>query len=244
MAGGRLSRVRRWFALLLVAVVCVAALGVAAFVQTAEGRLATLPAQVRAAVAAHHDQYLPLSAVPIGLQHAVIAVEDRSFYTNSGISLEGLARAAWVDLTTHSFAEGGSTITQELVRDQLLGNQKTLKRKLTEVAYALLAARRFSKAQVLDMFLNQAYFGHGAYGVQAAAKTYFALRPMDLDLAQEALLAGLLQAPADLDPLLYRNEALARQAVVLQAMVESGYISRAQAEAAAKAPLLLVPSSG
>jgi membrane peptidoglycan carboxypeptidase len=226
----------------LAAALLVAVWAVAAFLQAAEARLAALPAQIRAEAAARGDPYVPLADIPPDLQHAVVAVEDRSFYTNWGISLEGLVRAAWVDLVERRFAQGGSTITQELVRDQLLGPQKTVGRKLLEIAYALLAARRFPKPLVLEMFLNQAYFGHGAYGVAAAARTYFGLRPRDLSLGQDALLAGLLQAPTDLDPLVHPQAALARQAVVLAAMVDAGYLTPAQAQAAARQPLLLLPA--
>ncbi len=214
----------------------------ASFVQTAETRLAAMPAHIRAEAAARGDPFLPLPAIPVGVQHAVIAVEDQTFYTNMGISIEGLARAAVVDLLTHSLAQGGSTITQELVRDQLLGQQKTMSRKLTEIAYALLLTRRLPKAEILDLFLNQAYFGHQAWGIYAASEAYFGLPPADLTLAQESLLAGLLQAPSLLDPLVHPQAAAARQAVVLQAMVSVHYITQAEANAAARAPLGLLPS--
>jgi membrane peptidoglycan carboxypeptidase len=230
-----------WLA--VAAAVLVLAWWSASFAQTAETRLAGLPAHIHAETAARGDPFLPLSAIPLGMQRAVIAVEDQTFYTNMGISVEGLARAAVVDLLTHTFAQGGSTITQELVRDQLLGDQKTVSRKLTEIAYALLLTRRLSKPEILELFFNQAYFGHQAWGIYAAAKTYFGLPPEDLDLAQESLLAGLLQAPTDLDPLVHLQAAVARQAVVLQAMVNANYITQAEAEAAAHAPLGLLPPS-
>ncbi len=216
----------------------------AAFAQTGETRLATLPSKIHAETAARGDPFLPLSAIPLGMQRAVIAIEDQTFYTNLGISFEGVARAAVVDLLTHTYAQGGSTITQELVRDQLLGDQKTLSRKLTEISYALLLTRRLPKPEILDLFLNQAYFGHQAWGVYAASHTYFGLPPDDLTLAQEALLAGLLQAPTYLDPFAHLQAAIARQAVVLQAMVSVNYITQAEAEAAAHAPLGLLPSGG
>ena len=240
--GGAEATLRRYLLLIAAAALVVLAWWAAAFVQTAEAQLAALPAQVRAEAAARHVPYLPLAAIPPGLQHAVIAVEDQTFYTNSGISIEGVARAALVDLVTRTYAQGGSTITQELVRDQLLGDQKTVSRKLTEIAYALLLTRRLPKSTILELFLNQAYFGQQAWGAYAAAEAYFGLRPQDLDLAQEALLAGLLQAPTNLDPFVNPQGAIARQAVVLQAMVNANYISQAQAQGAARAPLGLLPS--
>ena len=215
--------------------------GAAAFVQRAEMRIAGLPARVDAELAAHGQPFVHLSQLPPALVEATVAVEDRSFWSNPGISLEGIARSALVDVASQSFAEGGSTITQQLIRDQLLGYQKTLTRKLTEMAYAVLATRRFPKRTILTLYLNEVNYGSGAFGIAAAAQTYFAVPAADLSLAQCTLLAGLPQDPAGLDPFRHPRAARRRQQAVLQAMVAVGDLSASQAAAAAAAPLSLLP---
>lgn len=225
-------------------VVAIAVLGLVlwsvAFVRRAEQRLASLPAMVHQELAAEGSRYVPLGAIPLSLQEATVSVEDRSFWTNIGISFEGIGRAAVVDISTWSFAQGGSTITQELIRDQLLSLRKTIGRKLTGIMYALLLTQRMSKATILTLYLNEVNYGAGAFGVEAAAKTYFGLAPEQLDLAQSALLAGLPQDPAGLNPLVHLQAARERQRVVLAAMVSTGDISTSAAHAAATAPLGLV----
>jgi membrane peptidoglycan carboxypeptidase len=213
----------------------------AVFVHQAELRLATLPARVQTQLAAEGSYYVPLDQIPRTLQEATVSIEDRSFWTNIGISFEGIGRAALVDLQTHSFAQGGSTITQELIRDQLLSLRKTIGRKITGSLYAILLTQRMSKAEILGLYLNEVDYGGGAFGVAAAADTYFHLRAQQLDLAQSALLAGLPQDPQGLDPLVHYQDAKARQWIVLQAMVATGALSSAQAHAAYRAPLGLVP---
>lgn len=212
------------------------------FVHTAEVRLGQIPGMVRADLAERGSRFVPLKDIPSSLIAASVAVEDRSFWTNPGISPEGIARAAVVDLVHDRFAQGGSTITQQLVRDMLLGFQKTLGRKLTEVAYSLLCADRYSKDEVMALYLNEVNYGNGAFGIAAAAKTYFHLQPSALSLPQCALLAGIPQDPGALNPLRHPHAAHARQLVVLQAMVKIGAISPALARATAQAPLGLLPS--
>lgn len=235
-----MGAVRRWIAL---ALALVAFWSLMAFLQEAQAAIATLPARVRGELVARGDRYVPLREISPWLIEAVVAAEDRSFWSNVGLSLEGILRALLVDIASESFVEGGSTITQQLARDQFLGPAKTLRRKLAEMAYAVLITRRYSKQEILELFLNQAYFGHGAWGVNAAAETYFALPPRDLSLPQAALLAGLLRAPTALDPLVHPQAARQRQQQVLDAMADVGYITPAEAKAAASAPLGLVPAS-
>ncbi len=210
----------------------------AAFLQRSQARIDTLPAVVHAALAAHGNPYVPLSAISPYLVQATVDVEDRSFWTNPGISLEGVARAALVDVASEAWVEGGSTITQQLVRDEFLGYKKQLRRKAVEIAYALLATRRWPKTQIMEMYLNEVDYGHGAFGVAAASALYFHRPPAQLDLGQAALLAGIPQDPAGLDPLAHPEAARERQAVVLQAMVVTGDITQAQAAAAERQPLL------
>ena len=186
---------------------------------------------------------VPLDAIPLALRQATIAVEDAGFYTNPGVDLRGIARAAWTNLRSGSLSAGGSTITQQLARgfllDPALAQQRTLWRKLHEAALALKLTASYPKDEILALYLNQSYYGGRAYGVEAAAQTYFGKPVRDLDLAESALLAGLPQAPSAYSPFADRAAALARQGQVLDAMVRAGMISPAQAEQARAEPLQL-----
>ena len=163
---------------------------------------------------------------------AVLAAEDRNFYSHGAIDPASLARALWVDATSGGFNEGGSTITQQLVKIQLLTPQKSLTRKLQELVLAVALEQRYSKDQILALYLNRVYFGHGAYGVGAAAKTYFDKSPKDLTVAQAAFLAGLIQAPTAYDPIPHYDLAHERELYVLQGMVATGKLSSSEADKA------------
>ena len=191
-----------------------------------------LPTRVQATVVQHGGTFTPVSDVPLNLQQALIVTEDERFYQNQGIDLIGLGRAVWDDLRAGRPIEGGSTLTEQLAKMVYVGNDNTIGRKLETMGIALEIAHRYSKAEVLTMYLNQVYLGHGAYGVGAAAKVYFHEPVRDLDLSECALLAGLPQAPSGYDPLVHPNLAERRQAEVLQRMVDQGVISRAQAASA------------
>lgn len=183
--------------------------------------LATL---VQSEVGAHDASYVPLSRVPLVMQEAVIDTEDHSFYTNSGISFEGIMRSLLSDLKSGKFEEGASTITQQLVRQYYLSPEKTVSRKLKEMSLALMVTRVYKKQDILEMYLNSVYFGHGAWGIDAAARTYFEKNVAELGPAQCTLLAGLPQAPSRLDPLANYQAARQRQSQVLQSMVQAGDI--------------------
>lgn len=165
---------------------------------------------------------------------ATLAAEDRDFYKHGPVDPLAIARAFAVDLTAGSAAEGGSTITQQLVKITLLGSEKTLTRKVEEVALAYQMEHRFSKAQILEMYLNRVYYGHGAYGIGSAAKTYFGAgkNAADLTPAQAALLAALLQAPTYYDPFLHFDRLRDRQLWVLHGMESTGALSAAEAQKA------------
>ncbi|NLG85448.1 MAG: PBP1A family penicillin-binding protein [Firmicutes bacterium] len=184
---------------------------------------------------------IPLSQIPQVVRDAVIAVEDARFYTHRGVDLRAIVRAAWADIRGGGLIEGGSTITQQLARNALLTQRKLISRKIREAFYAMAIERKYSKDQILEFYLNQVYFGHGAYGIQCAAKTFFGKEAKDLDLAEAALLAAILKSPKYYDPYLYPEAARRRRAVVLQQMVKYGYITQAQAKAAASEPLGVVP---
>src|SRR5579859_4248124 len=186
------------------------------------------------------QQPLALSDMPPALRQATIATEDRSFYTNPGIDIRGIARAALADIASGHIVAGGSTITQQLARNFLLdpsiGKQRTLERKLREVMLALKLTALLPKDDILALYLNQTYYGGTAYGVEAAAHQIFGKPARDLDLAECALLAGLPQSPAAYNPLINPAAARARQAQVLSAMVRDGAISAGQAAAAQREP--------
>ncbi len=152
-------------------------------------------------------------------KQAVVATEDRNFYKHPGLSLHGMIRAFVVDIRKESFSQGGSTITQQLVKNTLLSQDRNLLRKYQEAVLALEVDRRFSKDDILEMYLNTVYFGEGAFGIENAAETYFDTSAKDLTLAQSALLAGILPAPSRYSPISGdRETALRRQKLVLEQM--------------------------
>lgn len=191
-------------------------------------------------IAAKHGGYTRYASIPLFLQEAVIATEDKSFYQNQGVDVEGILRALWVDLLHRQFVQGGSTITEQLVKDVFLTDQKTISRKMKQIVLSLILSRYFSKHEILTMYLNEVYLGHGAYGVGDAAYTYFHETPAQLTPAQCALLAGLPQAPSLYDPLTHYNLSKRRQEEVLASMVGSGYITSQRAQVLASTPLDLV----
>jgi membrane peptidoglycan carboxypeptidase len=160
---------------------------------------------------------------------AALAAEDRNFYSHGAIDPGSIARALWVDVTSRGLNEGGSTITQQLVKIQLLTPQKSVTRKVQEVALAIIIEQRYSKDQILTMYLNRVYFGHGAYGIGAAAKTYFNKDVKSLTAAQAAFLTGLIQAPTAYDPVPRFDLAQQRELYVLQGMVATGKLSAYEA---------------
>ncbi len=184
---------------------------------------------------------LPLARIPKVLQQAVLDVEDARFYQHGAISLKGMARAAIRNLTSARLKEGGSTITQQLAKSVFLNPERTLSRKVKEIQIARDIERRYSKDKILEMYLNAIYFGAGAYGVEAAARTYFGKSAADLTLAEAALIAGLPKAPTAYSPLTDRRRALERRNVVLGRMQAEGHITSAQALAAMRQPITLAP---
>ena len=181
---------------------------------------------------------VPLEEIPLYCRQATVATEDADFYTNPGVDLRGILRAVWINLRGGEVLAGGSTITQQVARNLLLSpqerTQRTLLRKLRESIMAWRIARTFSKDEVLALYLNEVYYGNLAYGMEAAARTYFGKSVRELSLAECALLAGLPQSPALYDPLADPERARKRQRVVLGLMVEQGYITPEQAELAAQ----------
>jgi penicillin-binding protein 1A len=163
---------------------------------------------------------------------ATVAIEDRRFYKHGGVDPVGIARAVVADVRAGKFAQGGSTITQELVRNLYLSRERTLKRKITEACLAIKLARQWPKDRILTAYMNQVFYGNHAYGIEAAAETYFSLPARKLDLEQAALLAGLPQAPTSYDPFRNPEAALDRRDEVLHAMLVNGDITSSQYESA------------
>ncbi|HEV2303262.1 MAG TPA: PBP1A family penicillin-binding protein [Stellaceae bacterium] len=166
------------------------------------------------------------------LPEAVIATEDRRFYSNFGIDPIGIARAALADLMAGHIVEGGSTITQQLAKNLFLTPRRSLGRKLREVLLALWLDHRFTKDEILEIYLNRIYLGAGAYGVDAAARRYFHKSARRLSLYESAMIAGLLKAPTRYNPIRDRALAEARTAQVLDNMADAGFVTQAQASAA------------
>ncbi len=184
----------------------------------------------------HGDQrrtLIQLSDIQPNTIHAVLSIEDKDFYKHSGVSIRGILRSVWVDITHGSAAQGGSTITQQLVKNSILTPQKSLTRKVKEVILAYQMEQRFTKDQILKLYFNEIPWGSSAYGVEAASETYFGKHAKDLDLAESALLAAMVQRPSHYSPTgNYRDDLLARQRRVLTLMTEQGYVTKAQADAA------------
>jgi penicillin-binding protein 1A len=162
------------------------------------------------------------------MSKATVAIEDHRFYEHGGVDYEGIARAAWKDLRAGHVVQGGSTITQQLVRNLYISRERTLKRKLKEACLAIRLSRARSKDWILGQYMNQVYYGNHAYGIEAAAETYFSKDARDLNLAESALLAGLPQAPSVYDPLHRPGAARDRRDEVLRALRTYGYISQGQ----------------
>src|SRR5262249_16967348 len=177
--------------------------------------------------------------IPANLSRAIIAIEDRHFYEHRGFYLPSILRAMVRNIRSGSAREGGSTITQQLARMTYLSPERTIRRKVQEAILALWMERKLGKEEILSRYLNTAYFGAGVYGVDAAAKRYFGKAAKELSLSEAAMLAGLVRAPSALAPTRNLEGARQRASVVLDAMVETGAISREQADAARKQPATL-----
>ncbi len=186
---------------------------------------------------------VPLSSIPLTTQEAFISSEDKNFYKHPGFSIAGIVRSLVLDIHEKEFAYGGSTITQQLVKSSLLSSNKNIARKLQEIILASEIERRYTKQEILEMYLNSVYFGEGAFGIEDAAHTYFNKDVSQLSIGESALLAGILPAPSKLSPLSGDvSKAKQRQRYVLEEMVKSHFISQQQAITLANQPIALNPS--
>jgi len=187
--------------------------------------------------AEENRQVVSLVDMPAQLKQAVVATEDRRFYEHTGVDPLGIARALYTDIKRREKAQGGSTITQQYVKQAFVTSEKTLKRKLQEAILAQRVERRYTKDQILENYLNAIYFGHGAYGVEAAARVYFGKGVSDLNLAEAAMIAGVIKSPGRYSPYLEPENAARRRATVLTQMKAQGYIDEQQFSEAMAAPI-------
>ncbi len=211
------------------------AIGQNSFVYAADGTLlGSIPAE-------RNREPVRLGRMTRWLPAATVAIEDRRFYQHGGVDYVGIARALWRDVSAGKVVEGGSTISQQLVRNLYTGRERTFERKVKEACLAIKLSSRWSKNKILAGYLNTVYYGNHAYGVEAAAQTYFSRHASELTLPQGALLAGLPQAPSIYDPFHNPRAAIGRRNEVLYAMLRDGDITRAQYRYARRYPLRLQP---
>jgi len=196
---------------------------------------------LKSAVDAKLDKkkYVQIQYIPLTMQQAIVAVEDNRFYRHMGFDIEGILRATLVNMQSGSFSEGGSTITQQLVKNLFLTQEKTYGRKAEEFILAIDMELRYSKDEILEMYLNSIYFGSGAYGIGDAARIYFAKAPMNLTLSECAMLAGTPTAPSINSPYVNFTAAKERQGIVLSLMSRHGYITSQEATEAKLATIRL-----
>lgn len=192
---------------------------------------------------ARHGRRARLSEMPEHVPAAFIAAEDRRFYDHDGADTSAIMRAAWTNFTSDRVVSGASTITQQLIKNLVLTNESSLRRKAQEIRLARRLEKRIGKDEILELYLNRIYFGSGAYGIDAAAREYFSKSPAELTLAEASLLAALPKAPSRLALDTNLEGAKERQAYVLREMVENGAITQAEADAARAEDISLVPSN-
>ncbi len=177
--------------------------------------------------------------IPDSLKKAVVAVEDKRFFNHTGIELSSIGRAFVRNMEAGEIVEGGSTITQQLAKNLFLTQDKVLKRKIIEAIYAVKLEMRYSKEEILEMYLNVIYFGHGTYGCEMASRLYFGKHVTDLTLAESAMMAGIIKGPEIYSPFHNLDLAEERKALVLDLMVKQGGIDAALAEDAKKETIKL-----
>ncbi len=185
--------------------------------------------------------FIPYYQIPDHVKKAFISVEDVRFYRHPGVDVIGILRALWHDIKAGGIVEGGSTITQQLARMLFLESDKSIKRKIKEAALSLMIEKHYTKDEILGMYLNQAYFGTRAYGIEAAAQTYFGKPVKDLTVAEAALLASMPKAPSVYSPFKNPVKAEERRAIVLQRMRENNFIDENQYREAESTPLPAAP---
>ena len=189
--------------------------------------------------------FLKFQEIPSPIWKAIIAIEDQHFLEHKGLDPRGMARAIWVNLKTFSFSQGGSTITQQLVKNLMVRRTKNIFRKINELFLSLLLEAKFDKEQILERYLNEVYLGQigqlEIHGIAEGAKYFFGKKLADLNLAEAALIAGLIRGPSYYSPYRNKERAFERQRLVLKKMVETGQLAEAEAHVASRLPIRLIP---
>ena len=167
-----------------------------------------------------------IEKIPAHVKNAFISIEDKRFYSHKGVDYKGLMRATWKNITSFSFKEGASTISQQLIKNTHLSNDKTINRKIKEISLAKKLEKKYSKDEILEMYLNTIYFGNGCFGITKASDYYFSKSPSELTVSEGAILAGLIKSPANYSPTKNIDKCFERKNVVLDKMFEQKYISK------------------
>jgi len=191
-----------------------------------------------------YGRWMPHGRIPQVMKSAMVSVEDRRFRNHIGVDPLGIARSIWVRIESGSFKQGGSTITQQLARTVFLNNTRTFDRKIREAVLALALETKFSKDQILELYLNKVYFGGGAYGIDSASRKFFGHPADELSLAEAAIIAGLVKAPSRYSPTADAKAAVSRARVVLAVMQANGTISASEAAGADLSAVRLAPEKG
>jgi penicillin-binding protein 2A len=194
---------------------------------------------VASKITANKNEGVRIEQVPKYMQNAVVAIEDHRFYEHHGVDYIGISRAFFRNIKAGGAVQGGSTITQQLAKNVFLSAEKTYKRKIDEAFLAMKIERQYSKQQILQMYLNQIYFGDGAWGIKRASQRYFGKEVNELTISESALLAGLIKAPSALDPYHHLEKAKDRRDLVLAEMNKQGFITDQQFERAKRAQIVL-----
>lgn len=262
-AAARRKRLLRWARRAALAVLVLAALGAIAVALTVRHYEATLPSvrelgsyrppqvtrilardgTVLGEVFKERRTVVPLSAIPNEVKLATLAAEDAGFYEHAGLNYLGMLRALFVNLRHAGARQGGSTITQQVVKNVLLTPERTFERKVREVLLARRLEQELTKDEILELYLNHIYFGHGRYGIEEASRYYFGRGVREIGLAEAALLAGIVKGPSVYSPRVDLARARARRAFVLEQMAEKGFAPREVVEAAKAAPIALAPET-
>jgi penicillin-binding protein 1A len=188
-----------------------------------------------------YGEWLHYADIPEVMKSAMVAVEDRRYESHLGVDPIGIARSLRVRIQRGYWAQGGSTITQQLARNVFLNNNRTFGRKGREILLALAMERKFSKEQILELYLNKVYYGGGAYGIDAASRRFFAHGARELNLAEAAIIAGLVKAPSRYSPTADAKAAIGRAPGVLEVMQDAGAITAAEAARTKPASVKLAP---
>ncbi|WP_180955140.1 transglycosylase domain-containing protein [Peribacillus deserti] len=190
-------------------------------------------------ITANKVETIPISQIPDHVKDAVVAIEDHRFYEHDGVDYQGIFRAAAANVKAGAVVQGGSTITQQLIKNALLNSDRTYKRKFKEYFLAKEVEKKFSKSEIMGMYLNQIYFGHGAWGIKKASQVYFGKEVKQLSISEAAMLAGLVKAPSEMDPFNNKDKAIKRRNLVLDEMVTYKFISKSEFRKAKKEGLAL-----